>query len=232
MTKSTQPNQKLEKATELYFESITQCHLFSGLLKEEVDDSLRLLDARFSTYSKNKYLHHADEAFDYFGLVLYGRVKVMIDDIEGNSAIMAEVTPGNTFAESLCFMNRHDSNVYICASEASGVLWLSSKLLFVGNQDSLITKIEKRFAEMLASRTLAMNDRIQILSKLTLRDKIVAFLTFSRRDAKSNSIDIPLSREEMAVYFGTNRSALSRELSKMKADGLIDYSRNRFTILF
>lgn len=215
-----------------YYNEITKCHLFSDMSCIQVTRALELLHHKFSKYAKNQYLHRSDENFDCFGLVLYGRVKVMIDDIEGNSAIMSEVTAGNTFGESLCFMKRNDSNVYILASEDCGVVWLSPSELFQDRKSELKSEIERRFVEMLASRTLVMNDRIQILSKLTLREKIITFLTFSKRDAGCNELDIPLSREEMSLYFGTNRSALSRELSHLRSEGLIDYKRNHFKILF
>lgn len=215
-----------------YERVIANCPLFSGMERSDICRSLEWMNYRFASYRKNQYLHHYEDSFDAFGLVVYGRVKVMIDDIEGNPALMSEVTPGRTFGESLSFLHRQDSNVYICAAEDTGVIWLSPKCLFAGKDHPQVALLEKRFASILAARTLAMNDRIQILSKLSLREKIITFLTFAKRDADSNDITVSMSREEMAVYLGTNRSALSRELSRLKTDGLIDYSRNHFQILF
>ena len=44
------------------------------------------------------------------------------------------------------------------------------------------------------------------------------------------SFTLPLSREDMAAYLGTNRSALSRELGKMRDEGIIEFERNSFKI--
>lgn len=215
-----------------YLDVMSKCHLFTDMNKKQVNRALKVMDHQYCEYRKNQYIHRSDESFQRFGLVLYGRVKVMIDDIQGDSAIMSEVSSGKTFGESLCLMEREDSNVYILAAEDTGVLWLSPRELFQESKDLLVLELERRFVEMLASRTLAMNDRIQILSKRTLREKIITFLTFSKRDAGGNRIDIPFTREEMAIYFGTNRSALSRELSNLKKEGLIDFNRNHFMIMF
>ena len=46
----------------------------------------------------------------------------------------------------------------------------------------------------------------------------------------SDTITVPFSREDMAAYIGTDRSALSRELSAMKREGLIDYRKNVFVL--
>ena len=83
---------------------------------------------------------------------------------------------------------------------------------------------------MLAERTLKMNDRIQILSKPTLRDKIVTFLSQASRRAGSGTVRIPLDREGLAAFLGCERSALSRELSRMQKDGLITYRKNLFIL--
>lgn len=88
-----------------------------------------------------------------------------------------------------------------------------------------------RFTAVLAVRTLSMNRRIQILSKLTVREKILTFLSQECAVNGENSVEITMDREDMAAYLGTNVSALSRELGNMKRDGLIDFQKNRFQIL-
>ena len=83
---------------------------------------------------------------------------------------------------------------------------------------------------MLAGRTLDMNNRIQILSNLTLREKLITFFSQAVSSGGSTQFDLPFDRESMAVYLGTNRSALSRELSKMRDEGIISFQRNHFTV--
>ena len=60
-------------------------------------------------------------------MVLSGVVQACMDDVEGNRVIMAEVTAGNTFGESLCFLGIQDSPVYVYASEQAEVVWISLK---------------------------------------------------------------------------------------------------------
>ena len=50
------------------------------------------------------------------------------------------------------------------------------------------------------------------------------------KKAKKNTFEVPFDREDMASYLGCDRSALSRELAKMKNEGLIDYHKNTFRI--
>ena len=88
----------------------------------------------------------------------------------------------------------------------------------------------RRFIMMLSQKTLSMNDRIQVLSKPTLREKLMTLLTqYSTREGKN--FNLPFDRNTMAAYLGVNRSALSRELGKMREEGRIDFYKNSFSIL-
>ena len=49
--------------------------------------------------------------------------------------------------------------------------------------------------------------------------------------AGSRRFRIPYDRQQMADYLGVERTALSKELSKMRADGLIAFRKNEFTLL-
>ena len=64
-----------------------------------------------------------------------------------------------------------------------------------------------------------------------IRDRLLSYLSEQALLSGSNRFTIPFSRQQLADYLGTERSALSGELSKMRRDGLIDYRKNSFTLL-
>ena len=75
-----------------------------------------------------------------------------------------------------------------------------------------------------------MNQRVQILSRNTLRMKLITFLSQYAAE-KGDRFTIPFDRASMAAYLGADRSALSRELSRMQAEGILAFHRNHFQIL-
>ncbi|MBE6619244.1 MAG: Crp/Fnr family transcriptional regulator [Ruminococcaceae bacterium] len=207
---------------------ISENKLFAGLSKEDIDYALSFFSARSEEYKKGDMMHVAGEKLSAFGLVISGTVQVGTFDYDGNSIIMAVVTKGHSFGESLCFLGR-ESSVYIQALSDTKVIWLSADRVKKLSCDSRELMLKERFTSVLAAKTLEMNDRIQILSKIKLRDRLITY--FSQNVAKyGNEFKLPLSREDMAVYLGTNRSALSRELGKMRDEGIIEFERNRFTV--
>ena len=196
--------------------------LFQGMDDAELDEELRFYRARRESYVKGDTLLRVGAPVERFALVLSGSVQVMSDDINGHHMIMITVQPGQSFAESLCFQMERESPVYAVALTQTEVLWLSADGLRQGHQS--------RFLSMLTQKTLSMNDRIQALSKLTLRDKLTTL--FSQYVKQYGmSFTLPFDRESLAAYLGANRSALSRVLSQMQAEGIIEIEKNRVTVL-
>lgn len=80
-----------------------------------------------------------------------------------------------------------------------------------------------------AAANLPQERRIHVMSQKSIRDKLLLFLKQNREER--NDILLTMNRQELADYLGTERSALSREMARMKKEGLIDYCRNEIKIL-
>ncbi len=205
---------------------LDRCGLFTGLSAARRTEALQFFGARRAHYGKGAFLNRMGDPLPHFGLVLSGTVQVCADDMDGNRTIMASVGSGGTFGESLCYL-QEEAFVYICAVTDVEVLWLSTDRLRAGATDAAGREFSHRFTAMLARRTLDMNERIQILSKRTLREKLITFFSAYGK----GEVTIPFDRAAMAAYIGTDRAALSRELSRMRAEGLLTFRKNQFTIL-
>lgn len=203
--------------------------LFKDLNDSEIEKALNLFSAIKRKYSKGEMIASAGTKLERFGLVLSGTVQVSFIDIDGNSVIMASVTSGDTFGESLCWLNVTEIPVTVTAFTDTEVLLLSPQSLSNSN-DALACELRNRFVSMIATKALAMNDRIQILSKPTVRQKIITFLSQYSNRSQTKTFSVPFDRETLALYLGVNRSALSRELSAMQKEGIIEFYKNTFKI--
>ena len=211
---------------------LQRCVLYKGLSDDEMQYAFEFFHAQERTFKRNEYLHQAGTVLSQFGLLLSGHIQVFMDDFDGNHMIMANVVPGVTFGESLCCLGI-ESQVYIESIEDSVVLLMDTASLrhLGGTPTVLDLELMNRFTQMLASRTLQMNDRIQILSKLTIREKVITLLSQYASQEGSPVIELPFTRESMATYLGVNQSALSRVLGQMADEGIIRFRGNRFEIL-
>ena len=84
---------------------------------------------------------------------------------------------------------------------------------------------------IIAGKNRDLIRKVDVVSKRTIREKLLAYLSIQAQIQKSRYLEIPLGRVDLAEYLCVDRSALTRELVKMKEDGLIDYDRNCFRIL-
>ncbi len=195
--------------------------LFEGMTDAQITRALSDYMAIRRRYERSDTLLRLGSPVPRFAIVLSGSVQVMSDDVSGHHMIMATVQPGQTFAESLCFRQAEESPVYAQALSPTEVYWLSA--------DAIRQSPAARFVSMLTQKTLSMNDRVQVLSKLTLREKLMSLLAIYARQHGSE-FDLPFDRESLASYLGANRSALSREMSRMQREGIMTYSKNHIRL--
>ena len=85
--------------------------------------------------------------------------------------------------------------------------------------------------QSLAHKNIGYHQRIEVTSKRTTREKIMAYLTLTAKKENSNVFTIPFDRQELADYLEVERSGLSAELSKLVSDGIIKTQKSKFEIL-
>ena len=206
-----------------------RCTLFANLPPDQLRQALTLFRAQEKAYARGSILKGATDPMGAFGLVLEGGVGVYMEDIDGREMLLSHVGPGQTFGEALCYL-REEAPLIVTALTDARVLWLRCDTLREAAESPLQRLLQERFTAMLARRTLRMNDRIQILSRGSIREKLNAFFTECARDAGSAAFTVPFDRAGMAAYLGVDRSALSRELSNMRREGLLTYQKNEFAL--
>ena len=89
----------------------------------------------------------------------------------------------------------------------------------------------ENMVRIIARKNRELMRKIEVVSKRTIRDKLLAYLSLQAQTQDSPYFDIPLGRVELAEYLCVDRSALTRELAKMKEEGILDYDRNSFRLL-
>ncbi len=210
--------------------AIVKCSLFADLPPAKIEDALRLMEGKVYSYKKGSMMLRVADRVSRFWLVLRGTVHVSLDEADGTHVIMASVSKGGTFGESLCFLGQN-APVYAEAKTDVEVLELCGDFLHVPTTDAFTFLLQQRFTAMLARRALEMNARIQILSKKTMKEKILHLLLHFGGKPNGKPFLLPFDRIGMAFYLGVDRSALSRELSRLQEEGVLTYQKNRFVWL-
>ena len=214
-----------------FFDVIKDNPLFEGIAFSDFEKMLDCLSAKTKTYKKSDIVLLSGDSVKYVGLLLSGSLKIIKEDINGNTSILAEVGPSEIFAEVFACAGIMHSPVTILASEDSLILFLDfNKITTLCSSACLFhSTLIKNMLKLIAAKTLKLNQKIEILSKRSTREKLLCYFDFQRGASKKFSI--PFNREELASYLCVDRSAMSNELSKMQNEGLIRYKKNLFEVL-
>lgn len=212
---------------------LRSCELFEGLSEEAL--RLRVLprgSLRF--FSKHSALIVPQETVDWFAVVAEGRVQITQLFADGAGSLVNALGPGRILgAELLCTHSRRAPYTYAAAGEVRILQFPGSLILDEdgGLPESERTAVWRALLTLLAQENMRRHYRIAILSRRGLRDRILTWLTMQAARRGSHTFRVPFSREELAAFLCVNRSALSHELSRMEAEGLIRFHKNQFTLL-
>ena len=207
--------------------------LFRGMTEPEITKALQALEAHEKRYEKGETLLIAGTITEQMGLVLEGSVTIESNDAWGNRTIISHVGNGQVFAETYALLENEPMLVDVTASEDCRVLFLRS-----GRIQSLNSSLEpwalKYITNLLTismHKNLILSGRSFHTAPKTIRGRVMAYLNSVSLQRQSWEFDIPFDRQQLADYLNLERSALSKEIGKMRREGLIDCRKNHFSIL-
>lgn len=227
----------MELSTEDW-ETLTRSKLFAGISRPRLQEMLSCLCAKRQEFPAGTTVIAEGDQVTEVGLVLSGHARSLKSVEHGPPLIISLQERGSFLGVLLAASRTRKSPVTVEAQEALSVLFLpAQRLIFpceknCGDHSLLL----RNFLDSVAEMSLTLNDRIECLIRPSVREKITAYLTrvsaerTALGEAPASSFSIPLDRNAMARYLNVERSALSRELSRMKAEGLIDYRKNIFSL--
>lgn len=208
--------------------------LFAGFSAEELPDVLQCLGAAQRRYPKEAFILLQGDAPRSIGVVLAGSVQVLREDAFGHRSILDTLDPGDLFAEIFAFARVPSLPVSVQALRPCRVLLLQPDHFASTRVCAPCThhaRLVSNMLAVLAQKTLALNATLGHLSRRTMREKLLSYLSAQAQVAHSRRFTIPLSRQQLADYLYVDRSALSAELGRMQKDGLVRFHKNEFELL-
>lgn len=215
------------------FLPLLHCRLFHRISADNIPAMLKCLNAKTISFKKDEFIFREGQTARYFGIILSGSVQIVKEDFYGNRNILARMTQSEIFGESFACAHVDAVPINVIASEDCTVLFLNCLQITntCSNNCSFHKQIIYNLLCDIAAKNIAFQQKIEITSKRTTREKIMAYLTAQSRLHQSRSFSIPYNRQELADYLEVERSAMSAEISKLKKEGIIQCTKSNFTIL-
>lgn len=212
-----------------FIDMLLHVDLFKGLTSQDIEDYLTNESYYIKDYKKGSVIYLQGEKCITLDIVLKGVVSIEGIDDKGNYVTISDFTAGNTIGGNVLFSNRNFYPMTIIGKTDVSIIHLKKDFILKlcqGNSNFLIN-----FLESLSDKTMILADKIKILSFKSLRKSIIDFLIYESYSQKSNKINLGLTKKDLAEKFGVQRTSLSRELNKMREEGLIEYDAYHITIL-
>ena len=194
-----------------------RCHLFDGIPEDKYKNVLNCLNAQLKTYAKDAVILHIGEQQGRPGVVVSGTLRLALYSEDGNLLTIDRLSAGQIFGETLACANKQESPVQIDALSDAEVLYLSFDPLLLEQGASCPHKMQVT-ANLL--REMGQGDLVRILAQNRLRNKLKLYLQ-SLTIGSEGDLCLNMGRSELAEYLCVDRSALSRELSRMQKEGIL-----------
>ncbi len=212
---------------------LKKSRLFAGIQENEILPMMNCTGAYLKKFRRGETIILTEDAVPCAGLILSGAVQMVQEDVWGVRTILMSLGEGEFFGESFaCGTQLHATVSYEAQSEGKAVFFPFHRMLTMcGSACAFHQRLVENMVILLADKNARLMTKLEILSKRSLSQKILALLSAEAQKAGSLYFTLPMNRDEMAEYLCVNRSALSRELAGMRDKGLIDFDRNTFRLL-
>lgn len=206
--------------------------LFHGMDPADRKAVLGCVGYHVGSYAKGEIIALEGENLRHIGVILSGSVDMVKEDLWGNKTIVIRLRAKDLFGETFACGNDSLSVVTFTASEDTEILFLPfSRVMHSCTMAcSFHHRLIENMVKIIADKNRDLMRKVEVMSKRTIREKILAYLSIQAQVQNTRYFEIPLGRMELAEYLCVDRSALTRELTKMKEDGLIDYDKNCFRL--
>lgn len=210
-------------------ELMGQIDLMKSITPQEIESYLIEGSCKITQYKKNNIVHFVGEVCSKLEIILSGKVVIERIDESGNLMTIAEFLGGDVLGGNLMFSKNPYYPMTVTAKEATLILEINKDRLFRLFSDN--HEFLSSYLEYVSDHTVILGDRIKHYVNRTIRESIISYLNFEAKKQNSSIIKLSMTKKALAERIGVQRTSLSRELAKMREDGLIEFNSVSITLL-
>lgn len=204
--------------------------IFQNIEKEDINKMLKCFEAKKRIFKKESIIMNYLGNTSTIGIITKGKAELIRNDYNGNRTIIETLTEDDIFGE--VFSSYNINELSIKASEETEVLFIDYYHITKRCKKACPyhSKLVENTLNILSEKIVNTNERIEILAKRTIREKLLAYFDIMSKKRLSKTFTIPFTYTDLADYLGIDRSAMQRELKNLKEDNLITTNRKKITL--
>lgn len=207
--------------------------LFRNITYEEYRRMLTCFQAVQKSYLTEELVYDFSASrADAIGIVERGSVSLIRIDEEGVSTVLEEMGPGGVFGRDLAFAGSAGDSLEVVARTPCDILFIDYPHLFRRCENACThhSILVQNMLGLLSNKAQALSERVDVLSRRSIRDKLLCYFHQQAERNHGTSFMLPFSFSVLADYIATDRSAMMRELRHLKEEGLVQTEGRRVTL--
>lgn len=213
-------------------ENIVKNPLFEHISAENIEQMMSCFDVRKKTYKEKDIITSYDATGDFIGLLLEGTISVNRISIDGSLDILEYMENTGVFGASFAFANREDAFIVICEKDCT-VLFIEKGHITkrCGKACQHHTQVVENLMQLMAEKVVSLTEKVDILSHRSIRGKLMCYFRIQSTKQGKLTFQLPMSLLKLANYLCIDRSAMMREIKKMKEEEIVEINGGEVTLL-
>ena len=203
--------------------------LFYEINAREKEKILAYLEANTLSFKKNMTILGSVKQENIISIVVNGHLQIVKTDYNGNRTIMEELFENDIFGSTISSINNDEYSI-ITKEDSKIIIIYFNEIINNDLNYSYFNQFLKNLLKIITKKINSNNDRMEILTNKTIRNKLLAYFRIMSKKNNSRVIYLPYNYIDLADYLAIDRSAMYRELKNLKEEGLIEVKNKRITL--
>jgi CRP-like cAMP-binding protein len=203
--------------------------LFGYLPIEIIQKYIKSKEFNIATYPKSSIVHCEGDLCDKLEIILSGKIVIERIDENGNILAISDFSCNDILGGNLLFSQNPYYPMTVSTKSPSVVLEIEREVLF--NLFSAYPTVLRSYLVLISDNAYILGNKIKHYIKKTIRESILSYLKYESKIQNSNVIKLSITKKSLAERMGIARTSLSRELQKMRDDGLIKFDSGTIILL-
>jgi len=216
-----------------YTSVLSKVPLFTNISEGELNGMLNCFRSTVKSYHKEGLIANEGEPYTGIGVILSGSVIVSKVNEQGERVVLSKFNKGQMFGEMIAFSGKDKWPATVSALEETEVISVDPGLIVntCGNACGSHRQLILNMLTLVSNKALMLNNKVEYLSKKSMRGKLAKYILEQYKGKETKNFDVDMNRNELADFLNVSRPSMSRELGRMKEEGLVDFHKQTFRVL-
>lgn len=208
--------------------------LFQGIRYEEYQRMLTCFQAVQRSFRPEELVYDFSEPKnDAVGIIERGRAALIRIDEDGVSTVMEELGAGGVFGKTLAFVGSGRDSLEVICRTPCDVVFIDYPHILKRCENACLhhSVLVQNMLRLMSGKAQGLTERVDVLSRRSIREKLLCYFRQLEEKSGSSTFTLPFSLSTLADYIATDRSAMMRELKRLKEEGVLSSEGRTFTLL-